>query len=174
MTPGQVYREGAYKGVATGIYLTAIFLFTVWSEKSALLSLAGLVMIFGMPFFTYRQMVKIHKKYFCTSDFSSLWMLGISMFIGGSLICALCTYIYLQYVDPGFIYRQAVNAMELYKEIDPRNETGIAETIKTLIDNNMLPSAIEIAVEMLWITTFFGSLLSMLLSVIVRRRHPKQ
>ena len=29
MTPGQVYREGAYKGVPMGIYLTLIFLFTV-------------------------------------------------------------------------------------------------------------------------------------------------
>ena len=174
MTPGQVYREGAYKGVPMGIYLTLIFLFTVLSEQFSLLSLTGLAMLCYTPFFTYRLIVKIHKKYFCTSDFASLWMLGISIFIGGSMICALCSYAYLQYIDPNFIYRQAVNAAELYKELDPDNTSGIAEVIDSLIDNNMLPTSIEVAVEMLWTTTFFGSLLSMLLSAIVRKRHPKQ
>lgn len=157
-----------------GIYLTLIFLFTVLSEQFSLLSLAGLAMLCYTPFFTYRLIVKIHKKYFCTSDFASLWMLGISIFIGGSMICALCSYAYLQYIDPNFIYRQAVNAAELYKELDPDNTSGIAEVIDSLIDNNMLPTPIEVAVEMLWTTTFFGSLLSMLLSAIVRKRHPKQ
>lgn len=174
MTPGQVYREGAYKGVPMGIYLTLIFLFTVWSEKSSLLSLAGLAMLCYTPFFAYRLIAKTHKKYFCTSDFASLWMLGISIFIGGSMICALCSYAYLQYIDPDFIYRQTVNAVELYRELDPDNTSGIAEVIDSLIDNNMLPTSIEVAVEMLWTTTFFGSLLSMLLSAIVRKRHPKQ
>ena len=174
MTSGQVYREGAYKGVPMGIYLTLIFLFTVLSEQFSLLSLAGLAMLCYTPFFTYRLIVKIHKKYFCTSDFASLWMLGISIFIGGSMICALCSYAYLQYIDPNFIYRQAVNAAELYKKFDPDNTSGIAEVIDSLIDNNMLPTSIEVAVEMLWTTTFFGSLLSMLLSAIVRKRHPKQ
>lgn len=174
MTPGQVYREGAYKGVPMGIYLTLIFLFTVLSEQFSLLSLAGLAMLCYTPFFTYRLIVKIQKKYFCTSDFASLWMLGISIFIGGSMICALCSYAYLQYIDPNFTYRQAVNAAELYKELDPDNTSGIAEVIDSLIDNNMLPTPIEVAVEMLWTTTFFGSLLSMLLSAIVRKRHPKQ
>ena len=157
-----------------GIYLTLIFLFTVLSEQFSLLSLAGLAMLCYIPFFTYRLIVKIHKKYFCTSDFASLWMLGISIFIGGSMICALCSYAYLQYIDPNFIYRQAVNAAELYKELDPDNTSGIAEVIDSLIDNNMLPTPIEVAVEMLWTTTFFGSLISMLLSAIVRKRHPKQ
>lgn len=157
-----------------GIYLTLIFLFTVLSEQFSLLSLTGLAMLCYTPFFTYRLIVKIHKKYFCTSDFASLWMLGISIFIGGSMICALCSYAYLQYIDPNFIYRQAVNAAELYKELDPDNTSGIAEVIDSLIDNNMLPTPIEVAVEMLWTTTFFGSLLSMLLSAIVRKRHPKQ
>lgn len=90
------------------------------------------------------------------------------------MICALCSYAYLQYIDPDFIYRQTVNAVELYRELDPGNSSGIAEVIDTVIDNNMLPTPIEVAVEMLWMTTFFGSLLSMLLSAIVRKRHPKQ
>ena len=132
MTPGQVYREGAYKGVPMGIYLTLIFLFTVWSEKSSLLSLAGLAMLCYTPFFAYRLIAKTHKKYFCTSDFASLWMLGISIFIGGSMICALCSYAYLQYIDSDFIYRQTVNAVELYRELDPGNSSGIAEVIDTV------------------------------------------
>ncbi len=174
MTPGQVYREGAYKGVIMGIYLTLLALLTMWSEHSALLSAASLAMLCYIPFFAYRIMCKTHKKYFCTSDFASLWMLGIAIFIGGSMICALCTYAYLQYIDTDFIYRQATNAVELYKELDPENTSGLTDIIQGIIDNNLLPSPIEVAVEMLWMTTFFGSLLSMLLSAIIRKRHPKQ
>lgn len=80
MTPGQVYREGANKGVIVGVYLSVIFLCAVLSDYVPLLSLVAILLMLGVPFFIYRIMNFIYKKYQRVADFSSLWMLGIALF----------------------------------------------------------------------------------------------
>ena len=122
MTPGQVYREGANKGVIVGVYLSVIFLCAVLSDYVPLLSLVAILLMLGVPFFIYRIMNFIYKKYQRVADFSSLWMLGISLFLGGSLICSLVTYATLEYVLPDYIYNQAEKALELLLAESPEVE----------------------------------------------------
>lgn len=169
-----IYKEGANKGVYFGFYLIALFLCMVMSEKENLMSLPALLLLIGIPVFIYKVVSKVHRKYFRAGDFASLWMLGITVFIGGSLICAICTYAYLQYADPEFIERQAENALAIYKDADGFKDSDFIKVLQTAIDNDMLPSPIEVAVELLWMTTFFGSLLSMLIAAIVKARFPQQ
>ena len=49
MTPGQVYREGANKGVIVGVYLSVIFLCAVLSDYVPLLSLVAILLMLGVP-----------------------------------------------------------------------------------------------------------------------------
>ena len=156
MTPGQVYREGANKGVIVGVYLSVIFL------------------MLGVPFFIYRIMNFIYKKYQRVADFSSLWMLGIALFLGGSLICSLVTYATLEYALPDYIYNQAEKALELYQQMPQIKDSELTKYIKTAIENGLLPTPIEFAIEMLWLTSFSGSMLSLLLAAIIRAFNNKQ
>ncbi len=172
MTPGQVYREGAQKGVGMGLYLSALFLAMVWSEHSALLSVVGVVMALLVPFFAYRLMANVHKKYLRTTDFASLWMLGIAVFMGGALICALVSFVYLQYADPGFMYRQLETALKTYSEMPGFKDSEVVGLMRKAYEGNLLPSPIEFSIEMLWLTTFSGSMLSILLAVIIRTIMP--
>lgn len=174
MTPGQVYREGANKGVIVGVYLSVIFLCAVLSDYVPLLSLLAILLMLGVPFFIYRIMNFIYKKYQRVADFSSLWMLGISLFLGGSLICSLVTYATLEYALPDYIYNQAEKALELYQQMPQIKDSELTKYIKTAIENGLLPTPIEFAIEMLWLTSFSGSMLSLLLAAIIRAFNNKQ
>ena len=174
MTPGQVYREGANKGVIVGVYLSVIFLCAVLSDYVPLLSLVAILLMLGVPFFIYRIMNFIYKKYQRVADFSSLWMLGISLFLGGSLICSLVTYATLAYVLPDYIYNQAEKALELYQQMPQIKDSELTKYIKTAIENGLLPTPIEFAIEMLCLTSFAGSMLSLLLAAIIRAFNNKQ
>ena len=44
----------------------------------------------------------------------------------------------------------------------------MADMLQKLADSNMLPSPIMVAVDMIWTVSFTGSVLSLLLSLIVR------
>ena len=167
MTPGQVYREGANKGVIVGVYLSVIFLCAVLSDYVPLLSLVAILLMLGVPFFIY-------KKYQRVADFSSLWMLGIALFLGGSLICSLVTYATLEYALPDYIYNQAEKALELYQQMPQIKDSELTKYIKTAIENGLLPTPIEFAIEMLWLTSFSGSMLSLLLAAIIRAFNNKQ
>lgn len=174
MTPGQVYREGAYKGIYTGIYLCLIFLSGVLSAYFPLLSGVSLALIVGIPFFVYKIMAYVHRKYFCLADFSALWMLGISLFLSGSLICAVISYVYLQYLDPDYIATQVQAVQKAYSKSNTLKDSTISEYLDIMVKNRFYPSAIDVSIEMLWITTFFGSILSMVLALLVRGRYAKQ
>ena len=174
MTPGQVYREGANKGVIVGINLSVLFFCAVLSDYVPLLSIVALLLFVGIPFFVYGIMNYIYKKYQRVADFSSLWMLGIALFLGGALICSLVTYVTLEYAMPDYIHRQAEKALELYQQTPQLNSTGLTTYIESAIKNDLLPTSIEFAVEMLWLTSFFGSMLSLFLAIILRLTGNKQ
>lgn len=174
MTPKAVYREGAKQGVYMGFYLITMFFMVILSEKASIVSILAFLSIILVPLFAYKLMVNVHKRYSCSADFPSLWMLGILIFIGGSMICALVTYAYLQYVDYEFISRQAESAIEVYKNMPDTQISEMVSVMQMAVDKGILPSPIEFSMEMLWVTAFFGSVLSMILSAVIRKRYPKQ
>ena len=61
MTSEQIYREGAYKGVAMGIYLSIASLFML-AGNGTVLSLVALAMLIGVPFFQHRLMLAAYKR----------------------------------------------------------------------------------------------------------------
>ena len=174
ISPKTVYREGAEKGVYMGIYLMAMFFAIILSEWLSIASIVATILIVGLPLFAYKLIVRVHKKYFCSADFPSLWMLGIMIFIGGSMICALASYAYLQYADPEFIARQAEYALDTYKSLPESQNSEMVSMMQQAVKNGILPTPIEFSVEMLWMTSFCGSLLSAVLSAVARKRHPQQ
>lgn len=174
MTSAQIYKEGGNKGIWMGVYLSALFLCAVLSDRIPLLSVVAFVLLVGIPFFSYRIIARIYKKNERKMDFTSLWLLGIMLFLCGSLICALVSYIYLQYVQPDFIYEQASKTLELYREIPQLRDSDVASLLEASIEDGLLPDAIQFAMEMLWMTVFSGSVLAFFLVLAIRWRFPEQ
>lgn len=173
MTSGQVYREGANKGVGMGIYLTAASIFCLTSHLNPMVALLALALLAGVPVLQYKLLLGVFRKYGCTDNFSSLWMLGISIFIGAALICAAATYCYLEFFDPHYFYDRGQEALSILEQTPELKSSELYSQMKIAVEEGILPSPIGYCVEMIMITVFSGSILTILLTPLVRLRKAK-
>lgn len=173
MTSEQIYREGAYKGVAMGIYLSIASLFML-AGNGTVLSLVALAMLIGVPFFQHRLMLAAYKKHRCATGFAGLWLLGIVVFIGASLICAAATYAYLAYINPNFIDNSLLQTAELYRQSPELQQTDFFRGLSIAIENGLTFSAADFCIEMILLTIFSGSILSILLALLIKNQRVKQ
>ncbi|MBP5497833.1 MAG: DUF4199 domain-containing protein [Muribaculaceae bacterium] len=170
-----LFARGADYGAIMGLWLSAMALSFIYVDKVAPLAIVALVMLTLTPVVVYRYQRREWISSQSKATFSDLWMLGILMFICGSLITGAVTYVVLQWIRPDFIMHQAQMALEIYKS-PSLAETQIAPTLESIIKEGLLPTPIQMVMSLFWSTTFMGSLLSALTSAIVRtskiRRQP--
>lgn len=167
-TTKSVYRYGADYGLYFGLYLTLMSACLMASTTHIETILLVYVLIAGLPVLTFFLQFKLQSKQPRFRNNASLWMFGICLFLFGSLICGVCTAVYVMLFDPDFIYDYFQSA------VDTINNSPLKEhyaesvaTIQTALDKNMLPTVMETTFSMIWLTTFGGSLLSLVLSPIV-------
>lgn len=163
-----VFKRGADDGLWVGLYMSVLVIAMMYSLKSVLAGLVGLAMFVSVPVALYMLLRRSYRADFGMTRFSELWMQGICTFFFGGLIMALTLYVFLNFIEPGYVYRMVGVAIDTYRQVGTADAVEIADTLQKLVDGNMLPSPIMIAVDMIWTVTFTGSLLSLLLSLIVR------
>lgn len=166
--PVSVYRRGADDGFWFGIYLSLLFVSMAGSLDSALLGIAALAMVVAVPVVVYFFLKRSYRRDDFRSTFSMLWLHGICIFFFGSLLMALTVYLYLRVVNPSYIPDLVKTAYEFYKEIDSPTASEMAELLQGIQRNNLYPTAGGVAVEMIWSAVFTGSLLSMIISAIIK------
>lgn len=168
-----VYRWGAEYGLGFGIYLTLMALAIMYGFSHSSLLLVAMAMMVAAPAVVYPMLRRYRTSMRGYAPFASLWMLGILVFLFGSLICGMVTYVWLQYVMPMFIYDQVMMAIDLYKGIPGDDAAEVVRVMEAIVERHALPSPIEVVVQMIMLTTFLGSLVSMALaSVLSLRRVP--
>lgn len=170
-----VYRYGAEYGVWFGIYLTLMALAIIYGFSNYSLIIVALAMLVATPAVIYPMMRRYRTQMHGFSPFASLWMLGLMIFLFGSLICGAITYVWMQYVMPTFIYDQVMAAIEIYKSVPGNSAEEMVKMMETIIERHALPSPMEVVVQMVMLTTFLGSLVSMILAFIlgIRRIPPR-
>lgn len=166
------YRRGADKGLYLGIWLIAMFFAMVYSIDVPLFGLLSVAMFLGVPVLVYRWLRRTFVEERGLTTLSSLWMQGIVIFACGSLINALVATVYLKWVRPDFIVNRIKDAIEFYSAVDDPSAQQAADLMQRIIDSHMVPSAVSVALETVWIAIFTGSLLSLLLALIARARKP--
>ena len=168
-------RRAANDGLFLGIYLSVIFLVSIFSAKMLVLAHIGLLMLLALPFVGIWAIVRFHRNCQGIAPLSVLWMYGILLFLYASLICAIVVYVYMQYIDTDLITNQINETIEAAEKAPTAFSTDFIAQLKQLRDSHMLPSPIQIAMAMLWATSFFGSVLSLLtaiaLSIFKKRKH---
>lgn len=164
------YRRGADDGFVFGLYLAATFLAMVLASRLPLLGLISLLMCAGVPVFIY---IRLRRSF--TADnghtlLSSLWMQGIVTFACGSLIAGAVATAYLKWIEPDFIISKLREAIDFYAGSGWSRGEEVAETLRRMIDMHLVPSAVAIVVEFIWLSVFSGSLLSLLMALLARSR----
>lgn len=170
-----VYRVGAEYGLWFGIYLTLMAFAIMYGFEHTSLMLMAVAMLVATPAIIYQMMRRYRMSVYGYATFAALWMLGLAIFLFGSLICGIVTYVWMQYVMPTFIYDQVTAAIELYKTMPGDEAAQVVEIMQAVIEHHALPSAIDVSIQMIMFVTFLGSMVSMLLAGLlgVRRIPPK-
>ncbi|MCH5319421.1 MAG: DUF4199 domain-containing protein [Paramuribaculum sp.] len=172
--PPSPYRRGADNGFYFGIYLTGMFFAFVLSVKISLFSLITMAMFVAVPFLIYRWLRIAFVEDGGKSAISSLWMQGIMIFACGSAIAGVVATVYLKWINPDFIIDRLHETIDLYESLEWPQGKEMADVLQRMIDYRIVPSAIQIVVEMIWLSIFSGSLLSLLMSLLARAKSVKQ
>ncbi len=164
------YRNGADQGALLGILLAVMFLASVYAEQIPLLSLVSVFIFVSVPFWVYRWLRKTYVSNAGAPTLSILWMQGIVTFACASLILALVSSVYMRFIQPDFIHSMVQKAIDLYSAMPDKQSQQVAQLLTNMMNAHAVPSAIYISLEMVWLGIFSGSLLSLLLSLLVRAR----
>lgn len=164
------YKRGADDGLLFGMLLTAIFFAGVLSVDYPVACLLAAAGILSVPFVIYKFLRRAYVADMGLTLLSSLWMQGIMIFGCGALIAGIIATVYLKWVDPDFINARIADAIRLYRESDMPSGERMAETLEAMVKSHLIPSAVQIIVEMIWLSIFSGSLLSLLMALLARAR----
>ncbi len=164
MDSKSIYRAAGKLGIPAGIYLSVLSAAVVFSDRASLIPIVALALMVCLPIVVYRLQRNAHKAD-PTTPYAGIWLLGMMTLIFGSLICALVTYVVITFLRPDFISEQVQAAVNLYSQTPELRDSSMVQTMRMAMQEGLLPTPIEYVVQMFWMTSFVGSLLSALLAV---------
>ncbi|MDE7125884.1 MAG: DUF4199 domain-containing protein [Muribaculaceae bacterium] len=165
-----VYKQGADDGFVFGAYLSVLFLMLGYSPYYPVLSLPALVLILFVPFVIYKMLRRSYVRDLGLTDFSALWLQGIVTFVCGTLLMGCVAFVFMRYLKPGFIVEQVQSAADIYRSMSDAGSQHLADTLDLMVERHLLPAPIYVAVELMLMGIFSGSILSMALTWLVRMR----
>lgn len=174
-----IYHTGGSDGLIMGLYMSVAFVLqAVVLGRPSVLSLVSGAMVLGIPVLAYALLRRGYREHPAQRQFSTVWMHGITIFICGSLILGLVQYVYMRFVQPGFIASMVQMVAETYKSMPGEDYQHMGEVMQRIVDKHMLPTPISFTFSMIWLVSFVGSLLSFVLTLLImltqRLRRPKQ
>lgn len=164
-----IYQRGGEWGVPFGLYLGCAATASIFADWFAPLSIVFFILMMGSPLVVYY----FQRRKFIEDDgfteYAGLWMLGIMLFLLGTVLASFIAYLVMQYIRPGFIYEQANAAIEAYSKMPQMRDSEMLHVLQRMVDEKLLPTPIEMVFNVFWFVTFFGSLMSALTALIARR-----
>lgn len=165
------YKRGADDGWRMGLLLIVLFVAMTQSLRYAAANWIGLLlMVAGVPVATFLFLRRSYVKDNGLTLFSSLWVQGIAMFFCATLILAMFEYLYLRFINPTFIVDTMSYIADVYAGEGTPQGDQIAQMVHGMLKQNLVPSAINMALETIWTGVFTGSLLSAVMAGVVRMK----
>ncbi len=169
-----IYKRAAEWGLPFGLYIACMGVASMYADYFAPLSIIFILMIMATPLVVYY----FQRRRFIEDDgfteYAGLWMLGILLFIFGSVIASFIIYLVLQYFRPDFMYEQARMVIEAYSKIPQASDSEVLRVLQRMVGEKLLPTPIEAVFNAFWFITFFGSLVSAITALIAQRKLPKR
>ena len=169
-----IFQCAGQWGLPFGLYLSCAAVASIYADWFAPLQLVFLILLLGTPVVAYA----FQRRKFIEDDgfteYSALWMLGIMLFILGTIISSLVVYLVLQYLRPNYIYEQTQMAIDTYKQLPQMRDSEMLEILQKMVDRRLLPTPIETVFNAFWFITFGGCLVSAVTALVARRSLPKR
>lgn len=167
-----VYTLGAEDGLIMGPLMAVTAVLTGASTYVAWVSILGILGMIAVPVLAYYRLAASHRNNPRTMTFTALWLQGIVMFFCGGLIMSAVSFVMMRWAVPGFIVHQIDVIISAYGAIDDPSAATMVDTFKKLKSSGALPSPLDVTLELLYISVFSGSILSVIYALIIRHRRP--
>lgn len=169
-TPKNIYARGADDGLWLGIYLCVLFFSCVGSLSIPMLNVLAFTLIVGVPPMVYFFLRRTHVAAHGMTSFSALWMQGIMMFGCACLIFGAVSYVYLQWVDSTLLIRAIDQAVEAYRAQPSEAASELVHELEMISETPSILSPLNVTFGWMWLGMFSGSILSMIITSVVRLR----
>lgn len=166
-----IYQRAAEWGIPFGLYLACAGTTSIFADWFAPLSFLFMALLLGTPLVVYWFQRRKFIEDSGFGEYASLWMLGILLFILGSVVASFIIYLILQYVRPDFMYDQARMVIDAYSKMPEMKDSDLLRVLQRMVNERLLPSPIETVFNAFWFTTFGGSLLSAITALFARRTY---
>lgn len=169
-----VFRSAAEDGLALGAAMSASFLFGANATRIAdpgvalIMIIISLLILVAVVVMAYRMLARDCRRWPSMRFFSAVWMHGIAMFFFGGLILCAVAVVFMHFLVPSFITENVTGAIQAYRMLGTPEAAHMADTLQRMIDRHLLPTPVSVATSMIWLVTFMGSMLSLVLTPIVR------
>lgn len=163
-----IYKYAAEAGVPVGLYLTLMSACLLLSLRIPVLPVLLLPLAIGFPVMLGFILKRIANQEPSYMKVSALWLGGIYAVIFGTLICSLFSALYIMFVEPGFVNAYVSDAIATIESspLSSRYESTTS-LMREAMEAHILPSGMEFVSTMGWLTSFTGSILSLVLSLII-------
>lgn len=158
-------KRGAEQGLIMGLYLSLTFVAAASTMWHQWVSIPALLLMAGVPAIIYFMLRRTYVADYGCTTFSEMWMQGIMIFVGGSIIMATVSYLYMKVLVPDYILQLFERSIEAMTAM---GQTEQAHLVRRIIDQGKILTPGEVAIEFVWVGIFSGSLLSMVMAWIVR------
>ena len=165
-----IYARGADNGLWLGLLFLAIFGCAAGSLTIGALNIAVMGLAVTVPFVAHYGMGRTVVVSRGLVAYSGLGMQGIVAFACGSLILGMGSFIYMRFVNAGFITEVLNYGIDFYKSTGTPGGREMAADLTSVIENNLVPRPQDVVLMWMWGAIFSGSLLSMLLALVARAR----
>jgi len=169
-----IFQCAGQWGLPFGLYLSCAAVASIYADWFAPLQLVFLILLLGTPVVAYAFQRRKFIEDNGFTEYAGLWMLGIMLFILGTIISSLVVYLVLQYLRPNYIYEQTQMAIDTYKQLPQMRDSEILEILQKMVDRRLLPTPIETVFNAFWFITFGGCLVSAVTTLVARRSLPKR
>lgn len=165
---------GADNGLRFGVYLSLIYAAMIGSAFMPVANLIMLVLLVGVPFFVFRLLSADYRRAAGGHNLAAVWLNGMMTFICGGLLASLVLFVYLRWVNPGFLSMQWDMIVNGFASSPDPSLREFSEQCRAAAENGFQVSPIIFSMSLLWMVAFAGTLTSLVLAVIIALRGRKR
>ena len=164
-----IYQKASVWGIPFGLYLTCAGVASVFMDWFNPLAFVCMLLMLGSPLVVYY----FQRRYFIEengfAEHAALWMLGIMLYMFGTVLASFIMFLIIQYGRPDFVYDQANMVIKSYSEIPEMRDSELVKVLKQAVAQRLLPSPIETVFNAFWFITFGGCITSAITALLARR-----
>lgn len=166
--PKTIINIAADYGIVLGALYCITFFGGLYAMRLPWLSVACMLAAAGVPVTMWIMLKKTWDKSLRTMPFSAMWTEGIVASAFGGILLALATFIYLKWVAPGIMLGTLEHQADLWDAAATEQSKANARALRLMIENGAIPHPSEVAFQLVCLVVFTGSILTMVLSMIIR------